>query len=501
MKDPFETTLDDMFRSAVNARPDNIFLKSKNATKSLTDTETQVAQLAGAFYEQDVRKGVRVATMVGDKNTYVCTILALARLGAVWIPLDDRAPPALLSRRLTHSRAKIAIADDTGSKKLRLSGCSTPIISPRALDGVSSLYSPVEEISPDDWRAIMFTSGTTGAPKGVIVTERMVCAAGRFAARAAKAGPDETFMLWEPLNHIGGAQMIPAALLSGATLATVDRFSAKKFWRQARDLGATRLHYLGGILDLLEKQPAHIDDRNHSVTCGFGAAARAHMWEGFESRFGVKLTEVYGQTEASSFCLMNEAGVPASIGRPIDGFEAVLKDADGRTIEEPGVTGELYLRSLAPGLLSPGYVDAPEATAAAFQDGWFRSGDLARCDDVGNFYFSGRTGDAIRRRGENISAYEVERAIFECSGVKECAVIGVPADIGEEEVLAVVTPTSENGLETGDLLNALEDKLSPNQLPRYVRIVRALPKTPSERIAKTEISKDVAHDYDSEADH
>ncbi|MGI9371482.1 MAG: AMP-binding protein, partial [Hyphomicrobiales bacterium] len=403
MSQSFETTLDGLLQTALNNRPDHTFLKAQHETFTLEDLAILVAQLAGAFYDQDVRKGVRVATQIADKNTYVATILALARLGAVWVPLDERAKPAFLSRRLSQAKTQLAVADEEGSRKLRSAGYSGPIVSPRAQDGVAEIERPPDPLTPDDWRAIMFTSGTTGKPKGVIVTERMICAAGQFATKAAKAGPDETFMVWEPLNHIGGAQMIPAALISGATLATVDRFSAKKFWQQAKELGATRLHYLGGILDLLEKQPAGAQDLDHHITHGFGAAARAHMWEDFQTRFGVQLTEVYGQTEASSFCLMNEDGVPASIGRTIAPFEAVLKDTDGTVIEGEDTPGELYLHSATPGLISPGYLDAPDATNAVFKGEWFRSGDLARRGADGNFYFAGRTGDAIRRRGENIS--------------------------------------------------------------------------------------------------
>lgn len=500
--DDFEHTLVGLFEAACRAEPDRAWLSFDDApgegrrTLTLSETAARVETLAGVLAETGVAAGDRVATQLDNTPDYVTAILALARLGAVWLPLDRRAPAATLAAKIARARPAAALAHAPYRDGLEAAGLGGPIVDPSA-PATPLAAAPIAPRRPDDWRAIMFTSGTTGMPKGVIVTERMFCAAGRFAAAAGKAGPGETFLLWEPLNHIGGAQMIPAALVSGASLAMVPKFSASTFWRQAKEAGATRLHYLGGVLDLLAKQPPAGSDRDHRVTHGFGAAARPEMWRLFPERFGVTLTEVYGQTEASSFCVTNGRGVPGAVGRPLPPFDIALIGTDGAPVKDGG-TGQIAIAATPPGLLTPGYLDDPEATNAAFRNGRFLTGDLARRDKDGNLIFAGRVKDVIRHRGENVSALEVETAISAHPAVADCAALGVAAEIGEEDILVVAELCPGATLAPPDLLAWLGDRLAPFQLPRYVTIVDRLPRTPSERVAKAEIPRDVAGAWDAE---
>jgi len=203
---------------------------------------------------------------------------------------------------------------------------------------------------------------------------------------------------------------------------------------------------------------------------------------------------------------MNREGIPGSIGRPLPHFQVALLDAQGQVVAAKGTgegtgeaVGEIALRADPPGLLTPGYLDDPQATAAAFRHGWFLTGDLARRDAAGHLIFAGRAKEAIRRRGENVSALEIETVIAAYLAIEECAVLGVPAEIGEEEILAVVTLRPGQTLRPEALLDWLSERLAPHQKPRYLRIVATLPRTPSERIAKAEISRDIRADWDAEA--
>ena len=502
--DDFEHTLDAIFEAALAFAPDRpwlSFLAGRDAPEeiwTLAQTNERVEALAAAMTKSGIGAGDRVATLFHNHPDYVAAILALARLGAVWLPLDRRASPMGLASIVKRTQPAAALAHAPYHEGLAAAGLVGPILDPAKLTEAPAPLGLRACRSPDDWRAIMFTSGTTGLPKGVIVTERMICAAGRFAAEAARADADQTFLLWEPLNHIGGAQMIPAALLSGARLAMVPKFSASSFWRQAKATGATRIHYLGGVLDLLAKQPPGAADRDHCVTHAFGAAARPEMWGLFPDRFGVTLTEVYGQTEASSFCIMNTEGAPGAIGRPLPPFDVDLLDETGTAVGADCV-GQIAIAAIPPGLLTPSYLDDPTATAAAFRDGWYLTGDLARRDTEGRLIFAGRVKDAIRRRGENLSALEIETAIVTHPDVKDCALIGVPAEIGEEEILAILELVPGAALAPEELIDWLKSRLAAHQLPRYVRIVERLPRTPSERVAKSEILRDLSDVWDAEA--
>jgi len=494
----YETSLWGLFEAALAEAPSRTILSEGGREISVAALDARAGDLARALAAAGLGRGDRVATLMGNHADHVAAILALARLGLVWVPLDLRSPAPLIAARLGLVRPAAALSDAGLVTLFAEAGFDGRVLCPGEVpQGAGGGAAPRAEAGPDDWRAILFTSGTTGRPKGVIVTERMVCAAGHFAGRAARADGDQTFLLWEPLNHIGGAQMIPAALLTGARLALVPRFSASRFWEEARAAGATRIHYLGGVLDLLAKQPPGHGDRAHSVTLGFGAGARPDMWRLFPERFGVELIEVYGQTEAASFCVVNAEGYPGAIGRPLDEFAVELLSPAGSDAVAPGTVGEIAVRSAPPGLLTPGYFEDETATAAAFRDGWFRTGDLARRDAGGRLHFMGRVKEAIRRRGENVSALEVETAIAAHPAVEECAVLGVPAEIGEEDILAVLT-LREAGVDPAGLIRWLSGRLAPSQLPRYVRVVESLPHTPSHRIAKAEISREIAGDWDAE---
>ncbi len=222
------------------------------------------------------------------------------------------------------------------------------------------------------------------------------------------------------------------------------------------------------------------------------------MWRLFPERFGVTLTEVYGQTEASSFCVMNTHGMPGAVGRPLPPFDVALIDGNGAPVED-GRIGQITIAANPPELLTPGYLYDPDATDNAFRNGRFITGDLARRDGHGNLIFAGRLNQTIRRRGENVSALEIEAAINAHPAIADCAAIGVPAEIGEEDILVVVQPGPGADVAPPDLIAWLGGRLATFQLPRYVKFVDHLPRTSSERIAKADISRSITGAWDAES--
>jgi crotonobetaine/carnitine-CoA ligase len=336
--------------------------------------------------------------------------------------------------------------------------------------------------------AVMYTSGTTGRPKGVLVSHRMLRLAGEAAALVSGARDGDVLYVWEPLFHIGGAQMMVLPLIRSATLVIAERFSASRFWADISASGATHMHYLGGILQMLLKQPPAALDRAHGVRIAWGGGCPTDIWAPFEERFGVTIRECYGMTECSSFTTANLGGPVGSIGKPLPWFDVALLDAAGKRVA-PGERGEMVVRERLPGALTQGYFNDPEATGKALRDGAFRTGDLASADAAGNLYFHGRMTDSVRVQGENVSAAEVEDVARKHPAIEDCVMIGVAADVGEAAIKLFVKPKAGMSLRPRELSDWLAPRLARYQQPRYIAVVHEFERTPSQRIMKHKLSK------------
>ena len=243
---------------------------------------------------------------------------------------------------------------------------------------------PPARIRHADTLCIIYTSGTTGAPKGVLFTHRMMRIASEATLRVANAKAGDRLFVWEPLCHIGGAQMLMVPFLEPVQLHVVERFSASRFWEQWRGAGATHLHYLGGILDILAQAPQ--PPQSHIQTA-WGAGVAARSWDAIRQRLGCEIRECYGMTECSSFATLNASGKPGSIGRPLPWLRVELLGQDGLPVA-PGEAGEIVLSSDIEGAFLPGYLDNPEASRRALRDGRLHTGDSARRDADGDYFSS-----------------------------------------------------------------------------------------------------------------
>ena len=470
-------------------------------TRELRDKARQTAYLLA---KQGVRPGDRVAVMLDNHLDNLVLFFALVWVGAIHVPVNTRLRYDSLRYLVEHSRPKLIIVEDRyvthlppqeGVVQQRL--CVTHKASEGfewsmdqdALKGQGSDYPGPADVQPSDVISIMYTSGTTGPPKGVKVTDKMLRASAFASAKASGAVTGDIFLVWEPLYHIGALQLLPLALGVGVQLALVDRFSVSRFWDQVRETGATQIHFLGGILQMLLRQKATVMDTRHPCRIAWGGGAPAGITTKFQARFNLEVRENYGMTEASSLTSINKDGHKGSVGKPAPYFEVRVVDGEGHQVAT-GYKGEIIVRELEQGLITPGYFEDEKASREVIRDGWLFTGDIGYFDESGYLYYAGRLKDSIRRRGENISAWEIERVVEQLEYVEQAAAIGVPDEIGDEEIKLFVKLAAHAGVSSPgqSVFRWCEERLPGFQVPKYLSIVDEFPMTGTERIRKELLS-------------
>jgi acyl-CoA synthetase (AMP-forming)/AMP-acid ligase II len=279
-------------------------------------------------------------------------------------------------------------------------------------------------------------------------------------------------------------------------------FSASNYWDQVRKYDATIFNYLGTMIQVLLSQ---VDDpEDNPAVYGFGAAAPEERIEDFEDRFGVELVEVYGLSETGTLATFNPTGDgnatrAGSIGRPVSYADVRVVDDQDNPVE-PGENGEIVVRPTRSNTMMREYYEKPIQTVEDWQNLWFHTGDIGYEDEDGRLYFVDRKAYSIRRRGENISSFEVESVIDDHPDVQESAVVGVPSDLGEEDVKAVIIPAHDGDIDPLDIVQWCEDRLAYFKVPRYVETTDAFPKTATERTEKYKLKDEgVADAWDREA--
>jgi crotonobetaine/carnitine-CoA ligase len=311
---------------------------------------------------------------------------------------------------------------------------------------------------------------------------------------------DDRFLITMPLFHIGGSLIAHAMLCRGGSIVMAESFGTDTFWPLVRRTRATAVFLLGVMGSFLMKLPPAPDDRDHPLRVAFMVPLTDEAPR-FRERFGVEVWTIFNMTEIATPIISGPVpGPPGFCGRPRAGFE--LRLVDEHDLEVPtGAVGELILRSETPWALNHGYYKNPEATARAWRNGWFHTGDAFRRDADGCYWFVDRAKDAIRRRGENISSFEVELVVNAHPDVQECAAIPVPSEWGEDEVMVVVAPRPGRAVDPAALLDFLRPRMAHFMLPRYVRVAAELPKTPTAKIQKAELRRDgvTADTWDREA--
>ena len=491
--------------------PHRRFLVFEDREYTFGEIDNAVNRFANGLLARGLVPGERVALMLPSHPDHIIAILALAKVGFVRVSVNVHLIGAALDHFFAQFEPHALVVDAAYAEQvasIAARGKIREIIwrgaRADAADAFSALAAFPDDRPPkfapaaDDIIALTPSSGTTGPPKGVLKSDRTLRAGPMGTLRLTGAAPGDVFFLWESLHHGAGVAVLIAAVLEKITLAMVDRFSASQFWNSVRHYRATHIHYLGGVLPMLLKQPQRADDREHSVRIAWGGGCPLETWNAFSTRFGVQMREGYGLSEMITFVTINIDGPVGSIGKPLSYFDVKLVDDDGDEVAT-GVPGELLVRAREPGLHFLGYFRNEGATRAAMRGDWFRTGDLVKSDADGWLYYAGRKTDSVRRRGINISAWEVERVVNDHEAIEECALLGVPGELGDDELKLVVRLVAGKQLDPAAFLRWCEPRLPYFQIPRYLETVTEFPKTPTQRIRKNQLARSVESAIDLSA--
>lgn len=445
-----------------------------------------------------VKQGDHVNVWLPNGKDNIAVWFAINYLGAIYVPINLAYKGRILEHVLANAGAKLIVAhadlidrlsgvstarltdavviggDATAVEGLRMHGAD--LLSP---DHITVTGHPV--IAPWDTQTVIYTSGTTGPSKGVLVSYLQVLSAIE-GAYGFLTGEDR-FLVNLPLFHVSGAGAVMISLVTGGSFVLVDSFNTSQFWNVVRETGSTTVVLLGIMANFLVKQPPGPADRDHTLRSVMMVPLSENA-QAFRQRFGCDVYTVFNMTEISSPLFAGpNPGPISSCGRPRPGVECRLVD-DNDCEVAPGETGELILRTDRPWAMTQGYLNNPEATARAWRNGWFHTGDAFRVDETGNYFFIDRMKDAIRRRGENISSFEVEIEVCAHPAVREAAAVAVPSEFGEDEVLVVVAPAPGQQVDPAELLHFLAGRMPYFMAPRYIRVLDDLPKTPTQKVQK-----------------
>jgi crotonobetaine/carnitine-CoA ligase len=494
-----------VFERALLEFPDKVALR--DPTKALSYAELHAAGLrvAGGLSRLGVQRQEPVLMMLDNHVDFVVLWCGLSLTARVEVPINTAYRAALLTHLVNNSGAKVLVVEADYLDRLVEVAPALPHLQTVVVRGpVATALPPAwrvlswEELSdgppdsparldPWDVMAILYTSGTTGPSKGSVNSH----AHGYTYAHPANFGaaePHDVTLVPLPLFHMGGQwAAVYNAFVGGATAVVLPRFSASNFWQQAREYGATYTFLLGSMTHFLLKQPARKDDRNHPLKSMLLVPIPPEIDE-MRHRFGVeRVAAAFGSTEAGVIAHAPLGkGVAGRAGWLREGVEAIVVDENGMEVPR-GHVGELWARAREPWTMLSGYHAMPEATVAAWQNLWFHTGDAVTIAEDGQFVFVDRVKDAIRRRGENVSSFEVEREINAHPEVAECAVIAVPSEFVEDEIKACVVPRPGALLNPEQIFDFLQPRLPKFAVPRYIEILPALPKTPTEKVRKTEL--------------
>ncbi len=513
---PHDDTIPSLLASRRAAGPDRPVLLFEGRNWSYAQFDDASGLLARALVLRGIRKGDRVGLVSPNSDVSLLVFLATAKVGAVFVPMNPGLTDAELSYILKHSRPTVVASQTADLDRVeRITGAFAEVPWLLPLDEIGAADRDVASITariaryagdngpiglpepqPDDPAVVIYTSGTTGFPKGVVHSQKNYVWAGEAFVERMHLQPSDRLLTVLPFFHINALfYSWGGALAAGAAMITAPRFSASRLWQLAAETGATVFNILAALGNILANRPRSEFDPTHRITKIYGGPISAEMMRVFQQDFHIPtLIEGYGMSEIPGACNNPFEGPHkiGSIGRParhprFDDTFVELRVVDDDGCEVPvGEMGELLVKTP---IMALHYLDDPEQTRAAMQDGWFRTGDYVRRDEDGYFYFVARKRDIIRRRGENISGAELDRILSEHPGILEAATIGVPSELGEEEIMAVLVPRDDPPpAET--IVEWCNGRMAAMKIPRFVVYVNALPHTSSHRVEKYRLKQD-----------
>jgi len=507
-------TLGGWLREAAAAAPEGAGVLIEDEFLGYRELDMRADRVAAGLAAFGIAPGERVCVVLDARPEFLTVWFGLARRGVVEVPLNPEAGEYLLRYYLADSGATavvcearcetavreclpdsvrhVVVVGDTGTGGQ--GGPPTGVPRHRLSDVESAGASGdggAAVVAPGDPAAILYTSGTTGPPKGVVLSHQAnVNLARHTVTLMGYTAADRLYSVF-PLFHSNARYCsVMAALEAGAGLVMHRRFSASRFWDVCRDHGITAFNYQGAMMSILFKQPPRPDDADNPVRVGFGAPCPQEIFAAFETRFGVQLTEIFGSTEVSIVTDMPpQRRRIGTSGQASANYEVAVVDERDEPVP-PGQAGEIVARPRRPGWMFDGYHGMPAETARSWRNLWFHTGDRGRLDEDGYLTFLDRLKDTVRRRGENVSSWEVERVVAEHPSVGAVAAYGVPSTLSEEDVMVAIVPAEGATVDPAAITDHCEGRLTSFAIPRYVRVLDSLPLTPSQRVEKYKLRAD-----------
>jgi crotonobetaine/carnitine-CoA ligase len=493
-----QQTLPALLERQADRYGDKPLLRCGSVERSFTQMRDAVAAAAGLLGSAELRPGDRLALMCENRLEMLDLMLGCTWLGVSAVPLNTALRGEQLGHQLGNSGARVLVMD---SALVHVLGSTE---APESLETVWALDGPPEAppgytvtgppppapaaapatVGPGDTAAILYTSGTTGPSKGVCCPQAQFYWWGVIMGEVLDLGEDDVLYTCLPLFHTNALNAFSQALLAGATYHLGERFSASRFWDRIARSRATVTYLLGAMVNILMSRPQGPEDTAHHVTRALAPGTPTALFDQFAERFGVQLVEAYGSTEGNCTIAMPWTQQRAGyMGRALPDFEVLVVDEHDQPVTD-GTPGELVMRHRPPYAFATGYWNMPEKTVEAWRNLWFHTGDRVVREPDGWYRFVDRVKDAIRRRGENISSFEVEQALLTHPAVASAAVFPVPSDMAEDEVAAAIVVADGAELDPIELIRHCEPRLAYFAIPRYLRIVDELPITENGKVRK-----------------
>ena len=491
--------------------PDHPIVYWANEIYTYSRLNIDANRFAKGLLEINVHKGDRVAVMMSGSPTYIGVWFGLAKIGAVEVPINTAYKGDLLAHIINSAGVTIAVIESAFVNifheilhlcpKLRRIIVHKPdekALNLKTIDGnnfddmqniICGEGENIEsDVTPDSMACIMFTSGTTGPSKGVIINNAFELSFAVIFNEIVSLKPSDITYNFLPFFHIAGKFIFLGTMFVNGRMLLRPRFSVENFWKDIRQFGVTVTVGVGGICQMLYAQPPDEQDSDNPLRMIYSVPNPHDVLDQFKRRFKLELTEGYGSTEANIvvYTRPSEDTPLGAAGRAAPYYDIRIVDGNDRDVPV-GESGEIIVRPKFPNTLMEGYYGLPEKTIETFKNLWFHSGDRGMMDERGYLFFLDRMKDAIRRRGENISSFEVERITAKHPAVSEVAAIAVPANVGEDEVKIVVVRQSNLSLDELSLFQHCAKEMPYFMVPRFIEFVEDLPRTPTQKVRKIEL--------------
>lgn len=507
-------TVGELIKDLARRLPDRIGFEIVGRTMTYGELDAVSDRVAAGLVALGVDKGDRVAGLMFNRSEQLFLWGGAAKIGAIWVPLNPGLVGDDLVNTLNDASPRVLVTDSGGRDKvLAVAGrivCAEHryVTEMPADDGfrpfddlvMDGAEAPARSMEPSDPALIVYTGGTTGLPKGVVLSHFSCICSGYRYREAFRVEPSDKNFTVLSLAHVGGLGFgFLGPMVCGIPSVVERRFSVSNYWPRVRETGSTIIDIIGTMMTMLVQQPESPEDRNHNVRVSLGAVGQLpqDIPDAFQRRFGIQLVGAYSLSESGGILTVNNpigSPKPHSCGKAWGWADVRIADQHDQALA-PGEIGEILMRPQVASTFMSGYYRNLEQTLESFRNMWLHTGDNGYIDEEGWLYFVGRQAHWLRRRGENISAYEVESILSQYQGIAEVIVVGVPSELGEEDVKAFIRPAGSAHIDPAELVSWARTRMAQFKVPRFIEIVEDFPRS----VTKNEVERHKLRDRSNAA--